>query len=190
MAIDIRRTFRTLYGAAPEAVVRSPYRVCPLGAHVDHQYGQVSAFALENALKLALRPRTDGRVQLRSSDFAGLVTFDLANPGAAPKGWGAYVYGAAYVLGEKLRVGLDGLVQGELPVGGLSSSAALSTAALSALAHVNGIELEPQALIQAAHRIEREVIGLKSGLLDQSANVLSRRGYLLWLDCLTRAHRL
>ena len=24
----------------------SPYRVCPLGAHVDHQHGQVTGFAI------------------------------------------------------------------------------------------------------------------------------------------------
>ncbi|MGD2175798.1 MAG: galactokinase family protein, partial [Candidatus Brocadiaceae bacterium] len=38
-------------------LVRSPYRVCPLGAHVDHQLGQVTGMALDRALLLAFCPR-------------------------------------------------------------------------------------------------------------------------------------
>ena len=28
----------------------SPYRICPLGAHVDHQWGLVSGFAFDNGI--------------------------------------------------------------------------------------------------------------------------------------------
>ena len=30
----------------------SPYRVCPLGAHVDHQHGLVTGFAIDKGVDL------------------------------------------------------------------------------------------------------------------------------------------
>ena len=32
----------------------SPYRVCPLGAHVDHQHGLVTGFAIDKGVDLFL----------------------------------------------------------------------------------------------------------------------------------------
>ena len=29
-----------------------PYRICPLGAHVDHQHGIVSGFALDKGISI------------------------------------------------------------------------------------------------------------------------------------------
>ncbi|MBQ38119.1 MAG: hypothetical protein CME04_17180, partial [Gemmatimonadaceae bacterium] len=43
------------FGVEAESVrlVRSPYRVCPLGAHIDHQGGTVTAMAIDQAVWLA-----------------------------------------------------------------------------------------------------------------------------------------
>ena len=35
-------------------VVFTPYRVCPLGAHVDHQHGYVTGFAIDKGVKLRI----------------------------------------------------------------------------------------------------------------------------------------
>ena len=42
----------------------SPYRVCPLGAHVDHQHGLVTGFAIDKGVDLYFDVRgqmEDGR---------------------------------------------------------------------------------------------------------------------------------
>ena len=39
----------------------SPYRVCPLGAHVDHQHGIVTGFAIDKGVDLWFTPNEDGR---------------------------------------------------------------------------------------------------------------------------------
>ena len=37
----------------------SPYRVCPLGAHVDHQHGLVTGFAIDKGVDLWIDARED-----------------------------------------------------------------------------------------------------------------------------------
>ena len=56
----------------------SPYRVCPLGAHVDHQHGLVTGFAIDKGVDLWFTPRNDSLVHLESRTFEGLVDFDIA----------------------------------------------------------------------------------------------------------------
>jgi galactokinase/galacturonokinase len=104
-----------------------------------------------------------------------------------PGFWGNYIRGAALSLARdfKLRKGLKAVIQGKLPMGGLSSSAAVTTAYLMALADVNGIDVPREKLIQYSHWVETAFIGLKNGILDQSANILSKDGYLMRMDCAT-----
>ena len=42
----------------------SPYRVCPLGAHVDHQHGLVTGFAIDKGVDLWFDVNEDGHVHL------------------------------------------------------------------------------------------------------------------------------
>ena len=51
----------------------SPYRVCPLGAHVDHQHGLVSGFAIDKGVDLWFNVTKDGSVDLTSRTFPGEV---------------------------------------------------------------------------------------------------------------------
>lgn len=50
-------------------VVAAPYRVCPLGAHIDHQGGAVTAVALQLGVLLAFVPHDAPTVSLSSADF-------------------------------------------------------------------------------------------------------------------------
>ena len=58
-------------------IVRSPYRICPLGAHIDHQDSPVTAMALDRSVLLAFAPAEDRRVRASSLDFPGRVEFSL-----------------------------------------------------------------------------------------------------------------
>jgi galactokinase len=116
--------------------VISPYRVCPLGAHLDHQHGPVLGMAIGLGTRLAFAPSPDGSVRLERSDFAGEARFSLAQPGT-DRGWQRYARGAAAALRERLPeqpCGLVGSLAGDLPGGGLSSSASVLIAYLLALA--------------------------------------------------------
>lgn len=52
------------------------------------------------------------------------------------------------------------MIKGSLPVGGLSSSAAVLTAYVMALAKANDIALSKMEVIRIASQAEREYIGL------------------------------
>ena len=170
----------------------SPYRVCPLGAHVDHQHGLVTGFAINKGVDLWFNVREDSKVNLSSRSFEGEVHFDLANrTEVREKHWGDYARGAKYALKKRFELtkGIDGVLQGSLPVGGLSSSAAVLIAYVMAFAKANGITLQPFEVVQIASEAEREYIGLNNGLLDQACIGLGKKDELLFLDCDTNEYR-
>ena len=93
----------------------SPYRVCPLGAHVDHQHGLVTGFAIDKGVDLWFDIREDSRVVLDSETFSGHVEFDIATPALVKQGeWGDYARGAKFALQKrfKLKSGYHGNHQG------------------------------------------------------------------------------
>jgi galactokinase len=186
-------SYERKFGATPSRAVRSPLRICPLGAHVDHQGGIVSGMALTDSIDLVYTPSEDGYIRVQSLDFPDEEYFHVDQvPDMVPTFWGNYLRGAVLSLGRsfKLHRGIRGVVRGKLPIGGLSSSAAVTTAYLMALCDVNDIELEPRELIDYSHWVETAYIGLNNGILDQSANILSRDGYLMVMDCLTEEHQM
>ncbi len=172
-------------------VISAPCRICPIGAHVDHQLGVVTGLALDAGLQLAYTPNRDGLVRLRSLNFPGRVEFSLARiPPMIPGDWGNYARGAALALqrGHSIPNGIDGIIAGYLPIGGLSSSAAAGLCYLLALEHANGLGLSKAENILLDQFIENRYIGLENGVLDQSVILLSRKGQLLLLDCETGRH--
>lgn len=170
----------------------SPYRVCPLGAHVDHQHGLVTGFAINKGVDLWFNVREDNIVKLSSRTFEGEVEFDIDRASQVKEGmWGDYARGAKYALRKRFELtrGIDGIIQGSLPVGGLSSSAAVLIAYVMAFAKANNIRLQPFEVVKIASEAEREYIGLNNGLLDQACIALSKKDQLLFLDCDTNEYR-
>lgn len=187
---DLIATFSGIFGGEPVGYIRSPLRVCPLGAHVDHQDGLVTGLAVDEYVELVYTADDSGYVRVQSLDFPDEDYFNIeAVPEMLPGFWGNYLRGSVRSLSRsfKLRSGVRGVIRGKLPMGGLSTSAAVTTAYLLALCDVNGIECSKEDLIQYSHWVEREFIGLKNGILDQSANILSRDGFLMSMDCSTGA---
>ena len=98
--------------------------------------------------------------------------------------WADYLRGATWALARNhaLNVGICCVIEGTMPIGGLSSSAAVIIAFLSALCRVNGIMLTPREMIDTALAAEKDYVGVNVGKLDQSCEVFSKKGHLLYLD--------
>ena len=131
-------------------------------------------------------PNEDGKVHLESRTFDGVVDFDITKGTLVREmHWGDYARGAKYALKKRfdLKKGINGVVQGSLPVGGLSSSAAVLIAYVMAFAKANNITLQPFEVVKIASEAEREYIGLNNGLLDQACIALGKQDGLLFLDC-------
>lgn len=191
----MKEKFHLLFPDTPDKEVShvySPYRVCPVGAHIDHQYGHVTGFALDHGVDLLYVPTESGVINLFSMNFEGQVLFSLESIPGKYKNWGRYVQAAIYSLTKKYKIerGIQGLIYGSLPVGGLSSSAAVLLCYIMALSDVNRIVLNDLELIQLAFDAEREYIGLNLGKLDQSCEVLCRKDHLLYLDTRDESYRL
>ena len=187
-------TFYSIYGnIAPVKKIFSPYRVCPLGAHVDHQHGLVSGFAIDKGVELLFAPSPNKTIEMRSLTFRGKIHIDLnAHMVSKKNDWGDYLRGAVYALKKRFRLkyGIKGLIKGSLPIGGLSSSAAVLVAYVMALSEANEIRLTPMEIIRIASEAEREFVGLNNGILDQACVVLSQKDNLLYLDTDTNDYSL
>lgn len=177
----------------PPHLITSPLRICPLGAHVDHQYGLVTGMVLDAAVNLVYFRGDNGYVQVQSRDFPDEEYFAISSvPGMVPGFWGNYLRGAILALKQNhvIKHGINGIISGKLPIGGLSSSAAVTTAYLMALCDVNDIEVSKEELVQLSHWVENQFIKLNNGILDQAANILSRNNNLMFMDTRTGQYQL
>ena len=166
-------------------VVKAPLRICPLGAHIDHQLGPVTGMTIDESILLAFAPATDNTVYIESLNFDHPQSFTLNEvPPYQPRDWGNYVRGAVLALQRDfpLKRGLVGVIGGNMPIGGLSSSAAVTIAYLLALEAINELEVSPKANISLVRYTENEYIGLNNGILDQSVILFSQANHLTLID--------
>ena len=105
--------------------------------------------------------------------------------------WGDYLRGAVWALQQdyQLQKGVRGVVKGSMPIGGLSSSAALLCGFVTALDKVNNLGLDKMQVIKYASMAERQYVGLNNGILDQACVVLCEKEKLLYLDTETSEYK-
>ena len=128
-------------------------------------------------------------VAVESLQFPGVVEIDLGVPVLPKRGdWGDYVRAAVVALAteRQLDIGLRGVLSGDLPGAGLSSSAAVLVAYLLALTRANGLELDRKEIAALVQRAENDYVGIDSGRLDQSIILFAERGCLTRVACSDR----
>lgn len=185
--------YSEIYNHSPENVSFCPYRIAPLGAHIDHQLGAINGFAIDKGIHIAYGKKESGICELRSLNFDKRAQFHVNDiPEEKVGDWADHCRAAAKMLSEKyrLRYGISAVIEGSLPIGGLSSSASVIIAFLSALTSVNGIELDTWEIINMAKNAENRYVGVNCGKLDQSCEVLCRKDNLLFLDCVDDSFQL
>ena len=177
--------FFEIYKHLPQGIAFCPYRICPIGAHSDHNLGKITGLAIDKGIHIAYHPKKNGVVEMASLQFPKRAQWHIASvPKEKENDWADYLRGATWALSKRcpLTVGLSGVIEGSLPIGGLSSSAAVILSFLSALCKVNGIHLSAQEMIDTAFDAELNYVGISVGKLDQSCEVLSKKDHLLYLD--------
>lgn len=177
--------FERTYKKEPKYTAFTPYRVCPIGAHSDHQLGKITGFAINKGIHIAYGPKENGVIEIQSLQFDKRAQWHVeATPKTKENDWADHLRGATIALNKRypLRRGLCAALDGELPIGGLSSSAAVIITYLSALCKMNGIELTPEELITISKEAENKYVGVSCGKLDQSCEVYCKKDHLLYMD--------
>src|SRR5215216_2096043 len=186
----VARAFAEQHGHDPAGVWEAPGRVNLIGEHTDYNDGFVLPFALAQWVTMAAGARLDSRWTVTSltKGETKMFTEDDLVPGMS--GWQAYVAGVVWALaeaGHEIRPA-DLVLTSDVPLGaGLSSSAALECATVSALADLNDLRIDPLQRAKLARRCENEFVGAPTGLMDQAASTLCTPGHALFFDCRTDA---
>jgi galactokinase len=162
---------------------------------MDYNGGKVMPVALSKGTCIAIAPRDDHFLQLRSAQFPGEkieVPMSELKPGRT-KTWSAYSEGALYCASQAWGElpGLDIFVNADLPMGrGLSSSASVECGMVFAISKLLEAKTDADEMIRLAHRAESEYVGVRCGILDQAAILLAEKDSILLFDCLelTREH--
>lgn len=193
----LREGFTKTFGHHPEGIWRAPGRVNLIGEHTDYNMGYVLPFAIDKNALVAIRRKSQLEPESTTLDFASTyggadsnpvtsITIDELVPKAVP-GWAAYPAAVVWALNELDGVQLSGfelLVDSDVPVGsGLSSSHALEVGTIVALNDLYDLGLSHTRMAQLTQRAENEFVGAPTGIMDQSASLMSQGQHALFLDC-------
>ncbi|ROV56775.1 galactokinase [Neisseria chenwenguii] len=186
---DIRRQFAAVFNEEADAAFFSPGRINLIGEHTDYNGGHVFPCAITLGTYGAARKRADGMLRFYSADFAdaGVIEvpltdlrFDKAHS------WTNYPKGVIKFLREagcRIDTGMDMWVCGNLPNGaGLSSSASLEMLTGIIAEKLFGLDVSRLDLVKTGMKTENEFIGVKSGIMDQFAIGMGKKGHALLLD--------
>ena len=158
----------------------SPYRICPIGAHIDHQGGAVLGRTINIGTTLEYEPLDSNEIHIASEQF-GETKFIIGELDIDH--WARYAQAAARVL--KVKRGIKAHVNGSFIGSGLSSSASVGFAYLKALTDVNDIQLSDEQLVHLEYELEHDDLNLQIGLLDPLTIVNGRKNALLFMDTIT-----
>lgn len=187
---QIKEGFLAKFGAAPEIYARSPGRVNLIGEHIDYEGYGVLPMAIALDTIVAVR-RSGDSLQLSNLDEGRYqdISFPIDPAQEVDVGkhsWGNYFLGAYKGVFEHLAergehcvptpVGLQVLVQGQVPTGGgLSSSAAIVCASALAILAAYDIRLTKGEVAEFTAKAE-QYVGVTSGGMDQAISIMGRRG--------------
>ena len=178
-------SFRRQFGE-PAVVVRSPGRVNLIGEHTDYNHGFVLPAAVDRGIALALKPRSDRRYILHALDLDRRIAGDLGELAPHPERWPNYLLGVVDQLqraGHRLG-GFELVYGGDLPMGaGMSSSAALECGLAFALNELFGLVLDRLTMAKLSQAAEHTFVGVKCGIMDQMASLMSQKDHVMMLDC-------
>ncbi len=149
--------------------------------------------ALEYCAVVAVSPRDDRKVTVRSVNMDDPITFSLDDNEKKRGHWSDYTAGVARMLEEKgIRLpGANLFIDSSVPVGaGLSSSAAIEiSSALAFLSTVNK-KMGAADLALLGQRAENRFVGMNCGIMDQFISVCGEKDRALFLDCRSLDYKL
>jgi len=164
---------------------RSSSRFCLGVEHGDYNGTELFGVGTDRFIWMAYKPNDLERLRLFSANFEsdGLIDIPLnmiPPPGTTPDSWARFPMGVAWILqreGYVVSKGMDAVLYGNIPGGGMSRSASLTLNLLISLTEVNGITLgEEMRTVDLAQAVENDYIGSPCGNLDQIMILFAKQG--------------
>jgi galactokinase len=164
---------------------RSSSRFCLGVEHGDYNGTELFGVGTDRFIWMAYKPNDTGRLRLFSGNFIsdGLIDVSLEaipEPGTDKDSWSRFPLGVAWLLKREeypVTRGIDAVLYGNIPGGGMSRSASLTLNLLITLAEVNGISFESEMkIVDLAQAVENDYIGSPCGNLDQIMILFAREG--------------
>jgi len=169
------------------SVRRTSSRFCVGVEHGDYNGTELFGVGTDRFIWMAYKPNGTDRIKLFSGNFPddGIIEFKLGDvpqpkSAAIAQTWGRFPYGVEYILrqnGYKLTQGINGVIYGNIPGGGMSRSASLTVNLVLSLLETNEIEIqEKMKIVDLAQAVENNYIGSPCGQLDQIMILFAREG--------------
>ena len=166
---------------------RSSSRFCLGVEHGDYNGTELFGVGTDRFIWMAYKPNSTNTMRFYSGNFPddGIVEFDIGKipePQSARvyDTWARFPYGVDYVLareGYQLRQGIDAVLYGNIPGGGMSRSASLALNLILSVLDANGIvEEDPMRIVDLAQMVENDYIGSPCGKLDQIMIMFAKQG--------------
>ncbi|MBO9638282.1 MAG: galactokinase [Siphonobacter aquaeclarae] len=178
--------YRTLFGADPSLIVRSPGRINLIGEHTDYNMGFVLPAAIDREMVFAISPRTDRLCRAYAFNLEREETFSLDDLTRSEERWTYYLKGVIdqiLQLGYDLK-GCDVVFGGNIPLGaGISSSAALEAGFSFALNEIFQLGIDRMTLVRLCQRAENQFVGVNCGIMDMFASLMGAKDAVIRLDC-------
>lgn len=181
----IIRYFKQKYKKEPDYLKFTPYRLCLLGAHTDHNLGKITGFAIDKGIRIVYCKKNNGIIELESLQYPKRAQWHvLQTPSIRENDWADHLRGATIALNKRylLRYGISAVIDGELPIGGLSDSSTMVITFINALAYLNEIKLTDRELIEIVSEAERDYVKVSTGKLDQYCELYAKKNNLLYVD--------
>ncbi|MCA0970723.1 galactokinase [Halobacillus litoralis] len=188
----MKETFERLFGDKETRLFFAPGRINLIGEHTDYNGGHVFPATITYGTYALAAKRDDRTVNLYSMNFEdkGVVSFSLdeldfdkAHDWANyPKGMIRYLQSEARTSGS----GFDVVYYGNIPNGaGLSSSASIEIVTGVMLESLFDWNLDRVEMVKIGQKVENEFMGVNSGIMDQFAIGMGKKGAGILLDCNT-----
>jgi len=168
-------------------ITRTSSRFCLGVEHGDYNGTELFGVGTDRFIWLAYKPNGTNKNRLYSINVSdeGVVEFEIGKvpPPQSPETshlWARFPYGVNHILknqGYKLTQGIDGIIYGNIPGGGMSRSASLSLNLILSMLDANGITEDDQfKIVGMAQAVENEYIGSPCGQLDQIMILFAKAG--------------
>jgi len=180
---DVKRIFEEKFDEQPH-LYYSPGRINLIGEHIDYNDGFVMPAAIDKGIFFAIILNNSEKINCYSIDFDESISVPLTEV-RKMDGWKNYVLGVVNEF-QKLNLPISGFncaFGGNIPIGGgLSSSAALEGGISFGLNELCNFGMSRKELALLGQRAEHNFPGVMCGIMDQYANMMSKKGTVMLLD--------